>query len=168
MAINQVTTNHYRNNKLVKYKISVNLSVNSSVYCSSQDVRYSCVNFIQNVSLNDSVNTLFNDNSQSDLSSQDTIQYSESDSSSSSQDTIQYSEIKILSINVGGLRNKPNTPEWEETILKYDVVYVQETHFDAYDSLDLQGFKCLSLMTRNNAKVKSGGGGSHLGEGLLV
>ena len=66
-----------------------NLGVNSSVYCSSQDVRYPCVNFSQNVSLNDSVNTLFNDNSQSDLSYQDTIQYSESDSSSSSQDTIQ-------------------------------------------------------------------------------
>ena len=41
--------------------------------------------------------------------------------------------------------------------MSYDLVCIQETHFDSYDSLDIPGFKCLPLMTSNNAKVKSGG-----------
>ena len=121
-----------------------------------------------------STGTLFNHSKSSEFSynSQDTVQYSESDLSYSSKDTVEYSEIKILSLNEAGVlesrgrgrrerrervRNKLNTPEWEETILPYDIVCVQETHFDAYDSLDVQGFKCLPLMTRNDAKAKSGG-----------
>ena len=68
-----------------------------------------------------------------------------------------YSEIMILSLNAGGLRKRLNTPEWEETISSYDIVCIQETHFDAFDSLDIPGFKCLPLITRNNAKVRSGG-----------
>ena len=63
----------------------------------------------------------------------------------------------ILSLNAGGLRKRLNTPEWEETISSYNIVCIQETHFDAYDSLDILGFKCLPLITRNNAKVRSGG-----------
>ena len=63
----------------------------------------------------------------------------------------------ILSLNAGGLRKRLNTPEWEETISSYDIVCIQETHFDAFDSLDIPGFKCLPLITRNNAKVRSGG-----------
>ena len=63
----------------------------------------------------------------------------------------------ILSLNAGGLRKRLNTPEWEETTSSYDIVCIQETHFDAYDSLDSLGFKCLPLITRNNAKVRSGG-----------
>ena len=39
--------------------------------------------------------------------------------------------------------------------MSYDLVCIQETHFDSYDSLDIPVFKC--LMTSNNAKVKSGG-----------
>ena len=54
-----------------------------------------------------------------------------------------YSEIMILSLNAGGLRKRLNTPEWEETISSYDIVCIQETHFDAFDSLDIPGFKCL-------------------------
>ena len=74
-----------------------------------------------------------------------------------SQDTVKYSEIKILSLNTGGLRSKVHNPEFEETIYNYDIVCIQETRFDAFDSLDVSGFKCLPLMTRTNAKIRSGG-----------
>ena len=124
--------------------LSVNLSVNSSVYCSSQDI--SCFS-----------NSGF-DSSQTDSLSESTVLYhSPSNLSCSSQDTVIYSEIMILSLNAGGLRKRLNTPEWEETISSYDIVCIQETHFDVYDSLDILGFKCSPLITRNNAKVRSGG-----------
>ena len=74
-----------------------------------------------------------------------------------SQDTIKYSEIKILSLNTGGLRSKVHNPEFEETIYNYDIVCIRETRFDSFDSLDMLGFKCLPLMTRTNAKIRSGG-----------
>ena len=42
--------------------------------------------------------------------------------------------LKILSINVGGggggLRNKMENPDFEKFIINYDIVCIQETHFD--------------------------------------
>ena len=122
----------------------VNLSVSSSVYNSSEDVsslNYSGVNSSHNNSINDT--TLNYDNS--------------NDLSYDSQDTVIYSEIKILSLNAGGLKSKLNNPEWEETVMSYDIVCIQETHFDAFDSIDMLGFRCLTLMNRGSAKIKSGG-----------
>ena len=60
-----------------------------------------------------------------------------------------------------------NNPEFEETISKYDIVCIQETRFDAYDTLDKFHFKCLPLITRNNAKIRSGGDG-HPSEGTFI
>ena len=74
-----------------------------------------------------------------------------------SQDTVKYPEIIILSLNTGGLRSKVHNPEFEETIYNYDIVCIQETQFDSFDLLDVLGFKCLPLMTRTNAKIRSGG-----------
>ena len=59
---------------------------------------------------------------------------------------MKYSVIKILSLNAGGLGNKSKNPEFVETISNYDIVCIQETHFDA----------CLPLKTRHNARIKSG------------
>ena len=109
-----------------KLFICYNLSVNSSVHCSSQDIS--------------SFSNLGFDSSQTDSLSKTTVLYhspNTSNLSCSSQDTVIYLEIMILSLNGGGLRKRLNTPEWEETISSYDIVCIQETHFDVYDSLDI-------------------------------
>ena len=38
----------------------------------------------------------------------------------------------------------------------YDIACIQITRFDIFDSLDRFGFECLPLMTRTNAKIRSG------------
>lgn len=63
----------------------------------------------------------------------------------------------ILSINVGGLNNKIQSPDFENFINKYDIICIQETHFDVHDSISLNGFKCLPTMVRVDARYRSGG-----------
>ena len=86
-----------------------------------------------------------------------TLSYDHSnDLSYDSQYIVIYSEIKKLFLNASGLRCKLYNPEWEETDMSYDIVCIQETHFDAFDSIDMQGFKCLTLMNRGSTKIKLG------------
>ena len=79
----------------------------------------------------------------------------------SDDDTIIYSDIQnclnILSINVGGLSSKVQTPDFENFINKYDLICFQETHFDICDFININGFKSLPNITRANARYKSGG-----------
>ena len=65
--------------------------------------------------------------------------------------------LSFLSINVGGLNNKIHSPDFENFINKYDFICSQETHFDAYDSINMEGFTCFPPMVRTRAKYKSGG-----------
>ena len=103
-----------------------------------------------------------NDNSENlSLNNSETLIYNDSDllsnSSQTSQNTVKYSELKILSLNAGGLRSKIHNPEFEETIQNYDIVCIQETRFDLFDTIDVSGFKCLPFKTRTCAKIRSGG-----------
>ena len=54
--------------------------------------------------------------------------------------------FKILSINVGGLQKR----------LHSSLICIQETHFDCFDSIDIQGFKPLPFIIRHMAKYRSG------------
>lgn len=79
--------------------------------------------------------------------------YSEAETEIYSDD--QY--CNILSINVGGLVNRIQSPDFEEFINKYDIICIQETHFDAYDSIHINGYTCLPTIVRVDAKYRSGG-----------
>ena len=63
----------------------------------------------------------------------------------------------ILSINVGGLRNKLYGPDFEDFIKHYSVICIQETHFDRFDNIDIPGFQPLPFMNRDRARIRSGG-----------
>ena len=40
---------------------------------------------------------------------------------------------------------------------RYDIVCIQESHVDIYDSVSFRGFKLLPTMVRSCAKYRSGG-----------
>ena len=68
-----------------------------------------------------------------------------------------FQSLRILSINVGGLRSKVESPDFENFIITYDIVCIIETHFDIFDSISINGFKLLPTMVRRNAKSGSAG-----------
>ena len=67
------------------------------------------------------------------------------------------SHCQILSINVGGLNKRLQSPDFEEFIQSYSIVCIQETHFDHFDSIHIPGFTPLHFMIRDKAKYRSGG-----------
>ena len=92
----------------------------------------------------------------------DRIDQSDTDSTEiySEDETVIFSDdqsLRILSINVGGLRSKVESPDFENFIITYDIVCIIETHFDIFDSISINGFKLLPTMVRRNAKSRSGG-----------
>ena len=95
-----------------------------------------------------------NEADQSDQSDLDSTEiYSE-------DETVIYSDdnsLRILSINVGGLHTKKENPDFENFISSYDIICIQETHFDIYDSISINGYKLLPTMVRCNVGSKSGG-----------
>ena len=65
--------------------------------------------------------------------------------------------FKILSINVCGLQKRLHGSDFERFIQIFSLICIQETHFDCFDSIDMQGFKPLPFMIRHRAKHRSGG-----------
>ena len=65
--------------------------------------------------------------------------------------------FEILSINVGGLQKRLHGPDFEHFIQNFSLICIQETRFDCFDSIDIQGFKPLPFMIRHRAKYRSGG-----------
>ena len=65
--------------------------------------------------------------------------------------------FQILSINVGGLQKRLQGPDFEDFIQNYSLICIQETHFDCFDSIDIEGFTALPLMNRSRARNRSGG-----------
>ena len=95
-----------------------------------------------------------NEADQSDQSDLDSTEiYSEDETVIFSDDN----SLRILSINVGGLNTKKENPDFENFISSYDIVRIQETHFDIYDSVSINGYKLLPTMVRRNVGSKSGG-----------
>ena len=60
-------------------------------------------------------------------------------------------------INVGGLQKRLHGPDFERFIQIFSLICIQETHFDCFDSIDIQGFKPLPFMIRHRVKCRSGG-----------
>ena len=78
----------------------------------------------------------------------------------SEDETVFFSDdqsLRILSINVGGLRNKMESPDLETFIINYEIVCIQRAHFDVYDSISINDYKLLPIMVRCNARSRSGG-----------
>ncbi|CAG2224847.1 unnamed protein product [Mytilus edulis] len=67
------------------------------------------------------------------------------------------SVIKILSLNVCGIKSKLKAPDLEELCANYDVLCFCESKLDQYDDIEIENFKALPPLNRSNAKCKSGG-----------
>ena len=91
----------------------------------------------------------------------ETVIYSDDSEFLSDDETVIYAEnnqfLKILSINMGGLNNKAISPEFTNLIHKHDIICIQESHFDRYDAISVEGFTLLPTMVRAEAKCRSGG-----------
>lgn len=68
-----------------------------------------------------------------------------------------YQLLKILSLSVGWLLNKSESPDFDNFISLYDIVCIQESHFDIDDPVSFRVFKLLPTMVRSCAKNSSGG-----------
>ena len=48
--------------------------------------------------------------------------------------------LKIVTINVGGLKSKVKYPEFQEFVSDYDIIWVTGTHLDMFDVIDLANY----------------------------
>ena len=65
--------------------------------------------------------------------------------------------LKILSINVCGLKKKLNTPEFVNLINSYDIVGVQETRLDDADNITIPGYTIVCQNRQKLSRCRSGG-----------
>ena len=65
--------------------------------------------------------------------------------------------LKLLTLNVCGLKSKLCIPEFQSFISNFDLIGFQETFCDDYDSLDLEGYNVLVKNRKHRMKKKSGG-----------
>ena len=72
-------------------------------------------------------------------------------------DTFTLSELKLLSLNVCGLRNKLRYPEFVELINSYDLIGVQETKLDDADCLEIPGYTIICHNRQTISRYRSGG-----------
>ena len=72
-------------------------------------------------------------------------------------DTFIISELKLLSLNVCGLRNKLRYPEFVELINSYDLIGVQETKLDDADCLEIPGYTIICHNRQTISRYRSGG-----------
>ena len=66
-------------------------------------------------------------------------------------------EIKLLSLNVCGLKSRLKTPEFHELISSYDIIGVQETKLDDADSIEIPGYSSVCQNRRKLSRYRSGG-----------
>ena len=71
-------------------------------------------------------------------------------------DTFAISELKLLSLNVCGLRNKLRYPEFVELINSYDLIGVQETKLDAAYCLEIPGYIIICHNRLTVSRYRSG------------
>lgn len=65
--------------------------------------------------------------------------------------------MKLLSINVCGLKSKLNIPEFNELIHQYDLIGLQETKLDDIDSVNISGYKIFCNNRQKISRYRSGG-----------
>lgn len=75
----------------------------------------------------------------------------------SKSDEVNYKQLKVLSLNVCGLRSKINIPDFLEYMSDFDILCFTETKIDAYDEIIIPGFELLPPLIREKCKRKSGG-----------
>ena len=49
--------------------------------------------------------------------------------------------MRFISINVGGLKTKLRQPDFLDTISKFEVICLTETHLDDYDTIDIPNYQ---------------------------
>ena len=64
--------------------------------------------------------------------------------------------LKIVTINVGGLKSKVKYPEFQEFVSDHDIICVTETHLHMFDVIDLDHY-LIHNKIRKYCKRKSGG-----------
>lgn len=75
---------------------------------------------------------------------------------SSNCDKIEKS-LGFLTLNVCGLKSKLLIPEFQSQICDFDIVGLQETKCDDYDTLDIPGFNIFAKHRKSYMRRKSGG-----------
>ena len=72
-------------------------------------------------------------------------------------DNCALTNLKILSINVCGLKKKLNTPEFVNLINSYDIIGVQETRLDDADCITIPGYTVVCQNRQKLSRYRSGG-----------
>ena len=65
--------------------------------------------------------------------------------------------LKILSLNVCGIKSKLNCPEFIDLIKSHDVIGVQETKLDDIDCIQLPGYEIICKNRKKMSRYRSGG-----------
>lgn len=68
-----------------------------------------------------------------------------------------YQDIKILSLNVCGLKSKLKIPEFTDMLNLYDIIAIQETKLDDADSVELPGYTIICQNRKKISRYRSGG-----------
>ncbi|MCG8046717.1 MAG: reverse transcriptase domain-containing protein [Candidatus Thiodiazotropha endolucinida] len=77
--------------------------------------------------------------------------------SETNNDLRQRDDLKILSLNVCGLKSKLNCPEFVTLLNDYDIIAVQESKLDDVDRVNIDGYQVFSLNRKALARYRSGG-----------
>jgi hypothetical protein len=64
--------------------------------------------------------------------------------------------LKVLALNVCGLVSKLRNPDFREFISLYGIICLTVTKLDNYDEVELDGYKLLPPVNRQNCKARSG------------
>ena len=72
-------------------------------------------------------------------------------------DNCALTNLKILSINVCGLKKKLNTPEFVNLINSYDIIGVQETRLDDADCITIPSYTVVCQNRQKLSRYRSGG-----------
>ena len=71
---------------------------------------------------------------------------------------INVNKLKLVCLNICGLRSKLKYPDFEEFVNKYDIICLSETQLDFFDKIVVENYKYHGVFRKNAAK-KSGGVG---------
>ena len=71
--------------------------------------------------------------------------------------TTKYTDLKILSLNVCGLKSKLIHPEFTDLLDQFDIIGLQESTLDDVDVVEIEGFQIFSKNRKASSKYRSGG-----------
>ncbi len=69
-----------------------------------------------------------------------------------------HEHIRIGSLNVCGIKDKLNIPEFEQFIREYDIISIQETHLHEYDSVVFPGYTVMRNDRKQHKSTRIYGG----------